>query len=243
MMAIMFSSLLQRALVSLGVLLGGCAAPATQIIVVVDSDLEPGVELTAIEASVSVGARLATTHRFDLAAGAVALPFSFGVAAPAGAVGDEVRVSLHAEGAEGQPLVTWRASTGFREHRTLRLDAPLARACTAAESVCGDELTCERGTCRDERVDAQALAEIDPAAAPPRLFDGPSAAVDGGVAAEPCVEGTSCETESPCVPGSLRCGAAGDRVCEPGAPKPAGTDCGEGRACDAEGRCGITSEA
>jgi hypothetical protein len=238
MMAVMFSR--AASLATSLVLLASCAPAATQIVVVVDSDLEPGSELAAVEASASVGGRAAETHRFDLAAGEVTLPFSFGIVAPAGGADDVVRVTLDALDPEGRPLVGWHASTHFRAHATLRLDAPLARACGERGPCEESGLACERGECRADAIDAASLVEIDPSAPPPRLFEGPSAAPDAGAADDACVEGAPCDTGDPCTAGALRCG---DGACVPGAPMPAGAECGDGRTCDGEGRCGTRTPA
>lgn len=215
----------------------GCAERATQLVVVVDSDLRPGSELASIDVSAAIAGSLdpIADHRFDLAAGELALPLTFGVAAPGGRRDAGVVVTVIGRDAEGVSIVEWRASTRFRPGHALRLDAPLARACALDERCDENDLVCERGECRDAHVEPATLASVDPDAPAPRLFEGPSAPVDAGAAAgDACVEGAPCG-ESRCAPGTLRCA---DGACVPGPPLAAGTECGDGRVCDAEGRCG-----
>lgn len=220
----------------LTLLLAGSTQPATQLIVVVDSDLVVGTELAAVVVSADAFP-VSRQHRFDVAGG-TPLPFSFGLVAPAGHPTATVRVSVTAVRANGESLVGWSAATHFVHGRTLRLDARLARACMAEDTCSGTDQVCDGGMCRPREIDPAGLPDIDGSAPPPRLFDGPTPPPDGGAMpdAPPCVEDQPCPTGDPCVPGARRCV---DGACMPTTPLPAGEPCGEGRACDAAGRCGV----
>lgn len=212
--------------------LAGCDAP-TQLLVIVDSDL--GDALAVVEVAASSEGALATTRRFELAS--TGLPFSFGVV-PAGDAGG---VQLHAVGlaADGAPLLSHSVETEFVRGRTLRLELPLARACL--EEPCpADHLRCVYGTCVDRRVDPATLAQGD--GAPEGLFDGATALPDAGPG--PAIDagcGAPChDPASPCRVGQTRCEPDALR-CELTETLPEGASCGDGRACDATGRCGAGS--
>ncbi|MCC6876412.1 MAG: hypothetical protein IT378_19050 [Sandaracinaceae bacterium] len=205
-------------------LVAGCTSP-TQLVVVVDSDLEPGREIVFVDAAVSGR----TTHRFEVAT--TPLPFSFGVT-PASREDEEVSVRVVARDARERVLSSFGARTRFVPGRALRLDAPLARACL--ESTCSDlGLVCVRGECRSELVDPASL-EPAPSGEPAPLFDGSRLAPDGGTDdAGACIEGAPCDSGNPCQPGVVRCGVG----CEPGSMLPVGASCGNGRTCTPEGLC------
>lgn len=210
----------------------GCSS-STQLLVVVDTDLEPGVEVAAIEVAVAgegVGADLRT---FPLET--TELPFSFGVR-PARSDDEPVAIAIRALAPDGASVVGFMTHTRFVPGEVRVLEVPLARACRA-EPSCEDEgLTCLRGACT--------AVEIDPTTLPVRrgdeprpLFEEPRLAPDaGGVDGGPaCVAGAPCESGDPCRVGVSACDPARCEVTEVLAP---GAACGEGRVCDAEGRCG-----
>lgn len=206
------------------------ACDATQLVVIVDSDL---AELDEVEVAVSMPTGLAATRRFEVAS--TGLPFSFGVAPGSGQAG-EVELSAMALDANGHSLTAYHVRTRFLEGRTLRLEVPLARACIQ-EPGCADDAArrCVHGACLDEEVDPASLAEGDGPPAP--LFEGrepPDAGApppDAGCAQDaPCLDPTN-----PCRLGVTRC--APER-CELDTTLAPGTPCGDGRVCDAEGRCG-----
>jgi hypothetical protein len=203
----------------------GCG-DATGLVVFVDSDLEPVTELFAVEASASVEVG-AAVRRFEIAE--AGLPFSFGIEAPPGRHAADV--SIHLLGLDPSQLSVVRLTmmTRFVPGRTLILPAPLARACQS-EPCEGTELTCRGGECVERFVDPSTLSSR----APDRLFDGPSLP-DAGTDAAVCVDGEECDSGNPCRPGMRRCEP---ETCEPGPAMAEGSDCGDGRVCDAAGRCG-----
>ena len=229
---------MRAALISLTFALG--CDPATQLLVVVDSDLEAGTELSVVEITVGSGVGLVTTHAFDL--NTTGLPFTFGVR-PARDADEGVHLSAAGRNAEGEFVVGRSAQTNFLSGRTLRLDLPLARACVNIELDCEAGMTCGGGECVGSVLQAAELTDIDPDTAPPQLFDRPSPTTDAGHdagdeedAGPPCVEDAPCDTGNPCQPGRMRC--EGAPLCEPGEPLSVGTDCGSGRVCLAGGTCG-----
>lgn len=226
-----------RLALAVSLLLAGGCQEATQLVVVVDSDLEPGVEIVAVEVSVFAGGNDA--RRFDLQA--APLPFSFGVVPSTAGASGPVRVVATAIGPAGERLCSLTRDTRFVPGQTLRLEMPLARACTSGHLriECEDETTCSDGECVASEVDPESLPRGPGADPPTRLFEGPSTPVDAGPPEEDagiCVDGEACDTGNPCEDGARSCGVT--PTCEVVATLPEGTSCGEGRACDGEGRCG-----
>ncbi|MFK7988017.1 MAG: hypothetical protein AB8I08_18500 [Sandaracinaceae bacterium] len=215
----------------------GCSTPA-EIIVVVDSDLQPGEELSIVEVTVSAGTADAQTQRFDLAE--TELPFSLSAASRDGAA-HAVRISVDGLDASEVAIVQQHAMLSFVPGRSIRLDIPLARSCSYVEDFCDTSTeTCSQGACIPRERDSGALPDA-PNGDPSRLFDGPSAPGDAGSDAGPdagpaCVEDEPCSPPRSCMTGEMRCGA--EPTCEVSGMMPAGTPCGSGRVCNAQGECG-----
>lgn len=140
------------------VLLGSCSkeeVPATQAVVVVNSDLEVGTAITSVTAQVlSADGKTSVAEPFSFAlaktsgSGRHALPLSFGIAQPSGGA-DSFRVVIAGYGPGGSGgastrLVEQKALVTFQEHQTLRLTAFLGRVCTG--KVCGDNACYPVGT-------------------------------------------------------------------------------------------------
>ena len=212
--------------------LAGCE-DTTQLVVVVDSDLEPGVEITRIQVSAATSAAgHAATAEFDLAE--EALPLSFGIA-PFEAADETVYLTVHALDGDGRPRLGHRATTGFVSGEIRRLEVPLARACLPVECV-ADEV-CVRGECVDPFVEPTSLA-LGPGSDPPApLFEGPRVAQDGGVpdAGDACTEGAPCDLGE-CARGVRRCGQQ-EPICFLEATVAVGTGCEGDGQCDESGRC------
>lgn len=213
--------------------LAGCEDP-TQLIVVVDTDLEPGREVATIDAVVQSQGSFAVTHVFEMDRGSV--PFSFGVR-PARADDETVRIAVTARSPDGAVLVGRTVDTAFVPGRARLVEMPLSRACASVELQCESVETCHEGACVSARVAPSALPEATIGDAPAPLFDGPRTAPDAGPSdAAVCVSDRACEA-GPCARGLTSCAVDGPPECVPLDPLPAGTDCGDGRRCDAEGRC------
>lgn len=211
--------------------LGGCGEP-TQLIVVVDSDLEPGVEIATLEVVAQGEGALADRAVLDLAE--VSLPTSLGVV-PAARADEAVQVSVQAFDAAGVPVVGYLASTRFVPGQTRRLEIPLARVCRQTECEPPAEV-CRLGACVPAEVDPSTLPRGPGSDPPAPLFEGPRVAMDAGV-----VDGGACVPDAPCdlgacAEGALRCDGE-TPVCERVATAPAGTPCEGGGTCNEVGRC------
>ncbi|MBO6935546.1 MAG: hypothetical protein JJ863_11245 [Deltaproteobacteria bacterium] len=212
----------------------GCEATATEIVVVVDSDLVAGTELTDV-----VVATDGASHQFPID-DAADLPLTFSVVPGLGQSDRAtVRISITGLNAGGVPLVEALAVTTFRPDQRRVLPIPLARSCIVLEDCPdhGGDSTCRDGECVSAMVDSSTLGRGDGSGV--RLFDGPSegdagiAVDDGGPACEP---GGSCEVSAGCAVGTQVCDPAPD--CVDLTSMPAGTECGDGRFCDGMGMCG-----
>jgi hypothetical protein len=219
----------------------GCAADPTQLLVVVDTDLEAGVEYDAI--LVSAGADVGSDER-RFEAGEVELPFSIGIAAgdaKDGAV--RVTVSLWTrEGEHTYAVVTRQAYTHFLPEQTRRLDVVLSRNCLRASEECLDEQTCVDGACVSALVDPNTLPHGDPGAPLMSLVDGPRVAPDAGDDAGVSIDADVCEEGAACSPAACRTGVCTSGECVENGFEPRGTECGAGagRTCTANGMCGDT---
>jgi hypothetical protein len=214
----------------LAVLLCACGPP-TQLVVVCDTDLEPTVEVASIEITASGPDSLTDRRTFDL--DHTELPFSLGVA-PARRTDELVHITATAFALDGSALVRNHIETHFLPGESRVVELPLARACRIEEPCHDHGLRCVGGECVSIEVEASALPVHDGSAIEP-LFDMRVAPDAGPDAGPPCVEGVECTTGNPCERGEQTCGA--EPVCEVVSTLAAGTDCGEGRTCDAEGTC------
>lgn len=139
------------------VLLASCSeaeTAATQVLVVIHSDLELGAQLSRIEAIVQStdGTRTASApFPFALAPreehreGTYSLPLSFGIAKPAGGA-DSFRVAITGYGPLGPDgseveVIEQKAIASFQSQRTLRLTVFLGSVCLR-KSCEGDDVAC-----------------------------------------------------------------------------------------------------
>jgi hypothetical protein len=149
---------LWAALASL-VAVAGCSRRATQLLVVVESDLAPArIACVEVEAAPVDGAGEVRRHTFVIGAGepALAIPFSFGVTPPGGVATRRVELAVSAHAAadcEGTPTVTRRVRSGFLAEQSLRLPVFLSADCEAV--TCAPDQTCDYGTC-------VAVPDLDP---------------------------------------------------------------------------------
>jgi hypothetical protein len=171
---------------------GSHAKPATQLLVLVESDLAIGTDLTHVRAEVRdiAGAR-SSSHTFELAAdkptrGQVGLPFSFGIV-ERGSPELQLVVSGLSDGAV---VVEQRLRARFEAEKTLGFGVLLSRVCTGQR--CGSGQTCypqarddiAAGAC-GEVPDAD-VSELKPGEDPERAIqdagNGGSAAAGSGKA-------------------------------------------------------------
>lgn len=163
-------------ILALGLVLA-CRTEATQLIVVVDSDI---ADVQAVRIEVEGDDGRMQTNRFEIgAAPRTQLPFSFGVAprkgSPAESQTPRIRVyAVERVDADGNDvdLVERRVQVGFVKNKTLHLLMYLAEACVGARTTECQEmgLVCDRGACVPESIDPRTLPEVDPREA--ITFDG-----------------------------------------------------------------------
>jgi hypothetical protein len=143
-----------------------CTQPATQLVVVTDSDLAPADRgCFLLEARPLDSQEITASRTFE----GDPIPFSFGVTPPRGdpTVNVEITVSAyatcdHASDPARAPVASRRVRTGFVRGAMLRLEVFLSQRCRAV--MCPDEQTCdpESGACVDvELVDPESLERVE----------------------------------------------------------------------------------
>jgi hypothetical protein len=158
-------------LASLLALSASCTRPATQLVVVVDTDLpETGRVCFAARVSRLVGGVIepGATRRLFVTR-EVGVPFSFGVVPPDGVASARVEIAIEAlpsceEPAPGARLVRRAVRTGFLEGQTLRVPLFLSASCGAG---CIETLSCPAtgDTCESiPTVEPEELAPVTPRA-------------------------------------------------------------------------------
>ena len=157
--------------------LASCVRPATQLLVVVESDYPAGalarVEVTATPAGGTAGPE---DPRVFVVGPALAIPFSFGVEPPREGA-RRVELDVIARDASGRVRATHRVRTGFLTGQTLRLPVFLAQRCETV--VCDPDERCDAsGACVDIEIDETTLERVEPGS---ELRDaGPIEARDAG---------------------------------------------------------------
>ncbi len=209
------------------ILAAGCAPP-TRILLVVDSELRPGVDYDRVSLAAGPASGLSTTRELT-ALPATALLEASGA--------ERVRIGVRALRGD-EVRVGWALETDFEPGRTVRVEVPLTWTCVGNEACARGVEHCVDGACEPVERSIAALPDGDPGDAVSAWL-APVPPPDAGA---PLDAGPGCEEGAPCVPasrchaGALRCAAS--PACEPGAPLPAGAPCGEGRQCDGAGLCG-----
>jgi hypothetical protein len=218
----------------------GCDEPATQLVVVVDSDYRVPAELAAVTAEILDGTGTpVSSQEFVLTAEATeaeatrfTVPFSFAVVPVGGDASRRITVEVSGLAAlGGEPLVTRRAITGFLPERSLRLPMFLASACEG-RPPCSEGQTCTRSGCQSADVPPESLPVArpgeelrfdagQPSDAGPRdgaLFDGDgadAAVVDSSVADGSVPDGGyTCPSTCPAGCSGLSCVDGESCVCD-----------------------------
>lgn len=142
-------------ILAIGAAAAGCEVTPTQLLVVIDSDLDP--ELGEIDGfAVTVRGPDGQEVHLDRSTWSlddVSLPASFAVAPIDGDADRSVEVEAAAR-LGGQSLFTTRAKTRFLEHELVRLDLFLAKRCRTEGVACEAlGLTCDDGGCREPEID------------------------------------------------------------------------------------------
>lgn len=150
------------------VLFAACDAPATQLVVLVDTDFEVNEELASVSVVVLDGAgQEVSSQDFALVDdGAMPGPASFSIPLSFAVVpvGDDAsrRVTVQAQGLapDGSTIVSRRAVTGFIEEEQLLLPMFLSRACR--DVTCPAGQTCTERGCADDDVPPESLPAVRP---------------------------------------------------------------------------------
>lgn len=221
-------------------LAAGCETPATGVLVVVGTDLDPALPLV-VTAHLSRGldggdGRLAgpwTRVAPDAEAldGGVTLPLSFGVVPGDNPVDEPVSVLV--EGAVGDVVLRRRASFAFVARRTSVLRVFLTQRCAEPATGCVEPVRCtvqqrceEQGlTCGNDGtcVDVRAPLSEDRDAS---FGDLPTGASCGAYGQACCLLGASCAGSNACVDGVCRrCADPEQRCCDGPDLRPNGASC------------------
>ena len=168
---------------------GACTREATQLVVVVESDIPPSMlgEVDVRVRPLDPRADEPTVdQQFVLAAtpteGRISIPFSFGIVPPRGR--DSSRIELVVEGRtrdSARTFVRRTVRTSFLAEQRLRLVVFLSASCIDSTCEESDGLTCVEGTCTSTEIDPGSLSTVRPGE---ELLDasGPDASrLDGGV--------------------------------------------------------------
>ena len=147
-----------------GALLGCSAEPLTELVVVINSDMEVPAEFDGFRVVVTGRDEAITTDRHYFIGeepGMARLPADFGITPKGGDASRQVTVEVWAT-ASGGALFSTRAVTGFVEGKTLRLDMFLAERCLSEAAECKPNETCRVDGCGPEEIDPGDLPEFDP---------------------------------------------------------------------------------
>jgi hypothetical protein len=135
-----------------------CSSSATQLVVVIESDLAINTELTQINALVQ-GAEYQPlwSNEFEITS-ADDLPLSFGVEGSSGSE-NELTIDLYAINSEGETTTTRRAVVSLIQNKSLILELSLMENCK--NQSCPEPQTCisSVGGCDSWEIDASSLAE------------------------------------------------------------------------------------
>jgi hypothetical protein len=153
--------------------LASCAVdPATELLVVVESEL---ADIATVEAvTLDLAGDPIDTHRFDIASGAVVMPFSFTIA-PRTTYRLDVHVRLDALAAGGAAMATRTLRTQMRAGHRLIAVVRFTTSCAPGPS-CAQGETCIDGVCAPTWIDPEVLPEHHDAGRPPPREDD----ADGG---------------------------------------------------------------
>jgi hypothetical protein len=216
-------------LAALSFALLGCHAPLTQVVVVIESDLEPAqVVAIHVEIGPEASPTAARTIRVVDAPSdpdEARLPFSFGVRPRAGREDEPVLVRVAARDATGGVTARTRALVPFVRGETRRLVLQLERACRSLDCD-ASSLACRAGACVDPAIPPSALEPIAPGDELDELppfpeVDAAVAPIDGGSDAGPVCT-PACTPDETCTAEGCRCGAR--------------ETCGDGALCEG-GEC------
>lgn len=171
------SRAIQLCLAALSCLTPGCAETkerlATEVVVVIDSDLSRPDELASVELKVQDARGQDTSERRTLKLSnernstRYSLPLSLSIVPPKGAESSRFRVVATGLSGSGEPIVEQQAIARFQPGKTARLRVFLGRACLDVlcrdEQAAGDDVACSLETSACEPVPRyDELEVIDP---------------------------------------------------------------------------------
>ncbi|HOD24302.1 MAG TPA: hypothetical protein PKK83_18525 [Polyangiaceae bacterium] len=147
-----------------------CSAdPLTELVVVINSDMETPDEFDGFRVAVTDHEGALSTERYYFVGkepGKVVLPADFGLVPKGGDASRKVAVEVWATLA-GADLFSNRALTGFVKGKVLRLDMFLASRCLTEAKACKPNETCRVEGCVPEEIDPGSLPEYTPGSQPP----------------------------------------------------------------------------
>lgn len=159
----------------LALLVGACGGDATQLVVVVDSDIAIPGELDQVQLRVT-GPAMTTQTVMQGLTSAAELPLTVSVVpGETGALGPVRVVAVGSVG--GRDIVEASVTTSLRAGRSLMVRLFLRRSCV--DVSCPDSETCDDGVCRPDAVDAASLPPWT-GTAPGRDAATPDASTDAG---------------------------------------------------------------
>jgi len=241
------------AALALAALALGCETPATGVLVVVGTDLDPSLPLI-VSARLSRGLdggeeRLAgpwTRVASDAEAvdGGVTLPLSFGVVPGENPVDEPVSVLV--EGVVGDVTLRRRAAFTFVARRTGVLRVFLTQRCAEPATGCVEPVRCTvQQLCEDQGLtcgnDGTCVAVRVPLSDDPDASFGDVAPAEacGSYGQRCCVVGPACASPNACVAGTCRrCADPEERCCDGPELRPNGTTCAPSDdPCQLAGTC------
>jgi len=208
---------------------GGCGPSATEILVVVDSDLDVGTEIDRLTIEITDPGGATRMSEARLGAGEPPLPRSLGMVHEGGPLGEFEVLVRGRLGNDDVVTRTARVSFVPGEIRVLRMF--LLRRCLA--EMCGRDMTCGDSGCRTTDVSQDELTRWNGEV--PRISDGPpmdaGVGVDAGFCPDICNGGCASGT-------CLIIGATDtpDIRCPDGIP--CRIDCTAAMACPRRNHCG-----
>jgi len=203
---------------SLALCFVGCKSDPTQLLVVIDSDLQVPTELSSARVKVSLGPLPVGDQTFSFA-NPGSLPASFGVASS----GDRtlaVRIEITAIG-PGGTLFTREITTRFRDGKTLRVPFVLPRGCRSNPSA---------AACVAAIVDPASLSEV---AAGSELEPRPALGLDAGVELDATTANLDATAASPDAAPLIEDGGVPDG----GAPDSGIVECRNSAQCANQAAC------
>ncbi|AKF07820.1 formylglycine-generating enzyme family protein [Sandaracinus amylolyticus] len=201
-----------------------CHSPVTQLIVVVESDLDAS-RIARVRLEID-------DERRDVDVTAAGLPFSFGVRARDEHADQSVTIAAAALDDADAIVVGARAIVPFVRGETRRVVVRLEASCVGR--ACGDAMTCRAGTCVALAIPVAELDRVAPGDELDDLPPFPDAGVDAGPTCTPaCTHDETCTHEGCRCGERATCGEAA--LCDRGecAPWPRSCDAiGRGRGCE-----------